>query len=135
MMNEADVAFALNHCTRLRPCEECPLYKDGYFSPSRNACRAKLIEEAFDLINRQKAEIDMWKEGANHYQNLWCKAEADAQEERAEPIKQFAERLKATPLRFREENTIHWNEPPITKMVLFIDDSDIDNLVKEMTGE
>lgn len=54
---------------------------------------------------------------------------------RAEAIKEFAGRLKATPMRFREEYTIAWNKPPIVKMVLFIDDNDIDNLVKEMCGE
>lgn len=92
-MNDADIVKALNHCTRLRPCEKCPLYKEGYFGPSRNACRAKLMEGAFGLINRQQAEIERLKEKVKGFQELWCEAESDLRTARAEAIKEFAERL------------------------------------------
>lgn len=54
---------------------------------------------------------------------------------KAEAIKEFAERLKATPMRFSVEYVKYYDKPPIKKMVLFIDDNDINNLVKEMVGE
>ena len=54
---------------------------------------------------------------------------------KAEAIKEFAERLKATPMRFLVEYVEYYDKPSIDKMVLFIDDNDIDNLVKEMVGE
>ena len=52
---------------------------------------------------------------------------------KSEAIKEFAERLKATPMRFKVEHVTDWDKPRIIKMVLFIDDNDIDDLVKEMT--
>lgn len=55
--------------------------------------------------------------------------------QRAEAIKEFAERLKKNPLRFRVDHITHYNKQPISKMVLFLDDTDIDNLVKEMEQE
>ena len=30
-----------------------------------------ILKNALDLINRQKEEIEQWKEKANKYQNLW----------------------------------------------------------------
>ena len=121
-MNDADVSYALNHCMRFRPCEECPLHKTGYFSKTRNVCRAKLIQEAFDLLERYKEANEQWKEEANIYQNLWCEAERDAQTVKNEAIKEFAERLK--------EEALYPYPDSETKIV---DVDDIDNLVKEMT--
>ena len=54
---------------------------------------------------------------------------------KAEAIKEFVERLKSTPYRFRMELTIDFDKPPITKMVLFVDDNDIDNIAKEIKEE
>ena len=67
--------------------------------------------------------------------NIFKSAGAKVKTAKTEAIKEFSERLKSTPCRFREEQTTSWDKPPIAKMVLFVDDNDIDNLVKEMTGE
>lgn len=67
-------------------CLNCPL--DNFSLPD---CAERLSKESIDLINRQQAEIEQWKEEANRYQTLWCE---DVQFARAEAIKEFAERLK-----------------------------------------
>lgn len=90
---------------------------------------------AFDLINRQKAEIERRKN------NLFCKVEIDEEMMRnivkekvaefeldiksikAEAIKEFAERLKGT---FPQDDFLR-----STKRI----SADIDNLVKEMVGD
>ena len=38
-------------------------------------------------------------------------------------------------MRFLVEYVKYYDKPSIDKMVLFIDDNDIDNLVKEMVGD
>lgn len=53
-----------------------------------------LLSNTLNLINRQKAEIEQWKEEANKYQNLWCEAVMDVQTAKAEAVKEFAERLR-----------------------------------------
>lgn len=37
----------------------------------------RLDKLTLDLINRQQAEIEQWKEEANKYQKLWCIAMDD----------------------------------------------------------
>ena len=97
---------------------------------------------AIDLIYRRNAEIERLIDLINEvgeYNEAWVKDNHDLRVElktaKSDAIREFAERLKATPYRFREERTIYFDKPPITKMVLFVDDNDIDNLVKEMTEE
>lgn len=51
------------------PCKDC-LYNKYDF---RN-CHRQCAKDAISLINQQKLEIEQWKEEANKYQNLWCKA-------------------------------------------------------------
>ena len=81
-----------------------------------------LFEEALDLINRQKAEIERLKEAYAIYEETtglkWARAEA---------IKEFAERLK--------ERKCHYTETEHTFDFDGVDVDEIDNLVKEMTGE
>ena len=64
---------------------------------------------ALDLINRQKAEIEQWKEEANKYQNLWCIALDDIEIEKAKAYTRITN---------------------IKKISRYLD-----NLVKEMTEE
>lgn len=77
-----------------------------------------LFEEAFDLINRQKAEIESLKEAYAIYEETtglkWVRAEA---------IKEFAERLK------KEIRDACFAYEANSRCEY------IDNLVKEMTGE
>ena len=89
------------------------------------------------FINRQRAEIErltgynenLRAANSDITNKLWDEVE----EAKTEAIKEFAERLKETPMRFRVDHTIDCFKMPVSKMVLFIDDNDIDNLVKEMT--
>lgn len=55
-------------------------------------CEKVISENILDLINRQKTEIEQWKEEANKYQSLWASACTEA---KSEAIREFAERLKA----------------------------------------
>jgi hypothetical protein len=87
-----------------------------------------IVADVLSLVNRQKAEIIKLKNKNSKVRNERNRARADA-------IKKFAERLKATPMRFLVEYVEYYDKPSIDKMVLFIDDNDIDNLVKEMVGE
>lgn len=83
----------------------------------------ELLKETDNLINRQKTEIEQWKEEANRYQTLWCE---DVQIARAEAIKEFAERLK---------EKLHLNGVVMGSNCAIVEDTDIDNLVKEMVGD
>lgn len=73
-----------------------------------------------------KTEIARWKEEANHYQTLWCKAAEDAHIAKSEAIKEFAERLKDA---FPEGN-----RDAKCPAIYYDDYCDIiDELVEEMT--
>ena len=91
-----------------------------------------LAKKMENTINRQKAEIAVFK---NNLEAMVKTMRNSAKATRAEAIKVFAERLKATPLRFGVEYTEYYDKPSIYKLVPFVDDNDIDNLVKEMVGE
>ena len=60
-------------CCRDNNCNECPI----------EGCTDNIFRNALDLINRQRAEIEQWKEEANKYQNLWCIALDDIEIEKA----------------------------------------------------
>lgn len=119
-MTDKDIIKALECCANAthKDCKNCPLFVvDG--------CVKTMSTNALDLIKRQQAEIEQWKEEANKYQTLWCIVIDDIETSQSEAIKEFADRLK-------EEINIrptHSNEQ--NKYVCFL----IDNLVKEMVGE
>ena len=92
-------------------CLNCPLNREG------TNCKEKLNSYALDLINRQKAEIEQWKEEANRYQNLWCIAVDDIEKSKSEAIKEFARELKC-------------GVPQETGVIRC---ADVDDLVKKMT--
>lgn len=95
---------------------------------------------------RLKIELAAMRGAANSYKAEVERLQAETEEQdqaiinalhrmgeiRVEAVREFAEKLKATPLRFRVDHIRLINEPPESKMVLFVDDSDIDNLIKEM---
>mgnify|MGYP003298459256 CR=1 FL=1 len=132
-MNDNDIVKALECCTMPGGCDpNCPGKKID--------CEIEVI--AIDLIRRQKADIERLIDLASELtedNEAWLADNHDLRVElktaKSDAIREFAERLKATPYRFREEQTIYFDKPPITKMVLFVDDNDIDNLVKEMTAQ
>ena len=114
---DSEIIKALECCAEDR-CSQCPLQDD--------VCSEKdVIKNALDLITRQQAEIEQWKEEANRYQNLWCIAANDISKAKSEAVKEFAERLK-TEIDIRPTHSKKQNE-----YVFFL----IDNLLKEMVGE
>ena len=115
-MEERDIIKANDLCSKTpQQCKDCPFCKF-------DDCVSELAEKTIDLINRQKAEIEMWKSSAE----LWegdAKALFISRENiKAEAIKEFAERLKVIGARNNEGH------------ILFVE-KNFDNLVKEMGGE
>jgi hypothetical protein len=85
---------------------------------------ANTCDEAVNLINRQKAEIERLEEIKNRLSyNL--QAVLDERADHSEAVKEFAERLK---------KCSQWL-PLVAMPDPFVIVSDIDNLVKEMVGE
>ena len=63
-MNELkpeDVMRALEWCSDLRLCVDCPMRAEGYFSHSGNACRQALMKSALALLREKDAEIERLK--------------------------------------------------------------------------
>lgn len=114
-MNDNDIVKALEHCVKLGSCAACPYW----------SCCGELPRDSFDLINRQKAEIERLEaynanlEAANsHITNtLWD----EVVKAKTEAIKEFAERLKQ----------MRVNLCSIEMVAV----GDIDAIVEEMTEE
>lgn len=102
-------------------CEECPYRKN-------KPCQENLIQDTFDLINRQQAEIERLNIRLRKEQHQFADLGKMYSEIRAEAIKEFAERLKDdswfTDLFDRNDYPVR----AVTK-------EDIDNVVKEMVGK
>ena len=71
-MTDAEIIKALECCNDSN-CNECPI----------KGCTDDIFRNALDLINRQKVEVEQWKEEANKYKNLWCIALDDIKIEKA----------------------------------------------------
>lgn len=104
-MTDNEIIKAMENCMRndaaRRSCIRC-----DYFNYSNN-CLDKLVNDALDLINRQKAEIERlqkenkilsvnsdtaFQDGLNEAQDLY--AEQIKNEVRSEAITEFADRLR-----------------------------------------
>lgn len=72
-MIDNEIIKALEGCWLEDNCEHCPMKKD-------NKCKAILRQTALDLINRQKAEIEDYKES----NKMWSDALNNANEENTE---------------------------------------------------
>ena len=83
-MTDNEIIKALEYCI-IGYCDGCECR--GEFL----RCRDKLDTDALELIKRQQAEIEQWKEEANKYQSFWCE---DVQSAKAEAIKEFADKLE-----------------------------------------
>lgn len=136
-MNDNDILKALECCTKHHYCTNCPLRDNNA------GCITKLMSAARDIINRQKTEIERLQKDCADTDNfardickermLEGKPVADFEDlqkymkkKRAEAIKEFAERVKATfPAREDERCTL---DDCYTLDI-------IDNLVEEMTEE
>ena len=119
-MKDEEIIEALECCTSpFIRCEFCPLVNVDY-------CERELIEKCFDLVNRQKEEIerleielDAMRGAANSYKFHYNEAKSEA-------IKEFAERLKND--LFYKCGDLNYTETCDTRRL-------IDNIVKEMVGE
>ena len=116
-MTDNDIIKALE-CDAYERCEDCPYY--------RESCTHIIDDEGvqskdiLDLINRQKAEIERLETNClSMAQTMPNMAKA----ERAEAVKEFAERLKEKAWHGMWETINH------------VDVDEIDNLVKEMVGD
>ena len=116
---DEEVIKALECCILRKQyrCEnrKCPLY---YETTKYSDCTEMLVENALDLINRQKAEIERLRSQLDCYEETSGNKQA-----KAEAIKEFAERLKRDA--FLPLGTYFVEEIITAKQ--------IDNLVKEMT--
>lgn len=138
-MTDKEIIKAMELCFSegFRKCEECPLksQQDEMFT-----CIRIKQKNAFDLINRQQAEIEKLKEENKFHrktiqENAQRALEVTIEEvdkAKTEAIKSFAERLNDTILdkSDRSLDNPNGNDYFISDVI-----EDIDNLVKEMVGE
>lgn len=128
-MTDNEIIKALACCygsEEVEDCDCCP------YRQVANGCNQMLGENAFDLVNRQKAEISKLKGQVNRLKQydeerdirLHARLSATA---KAEGIKEFAEKLKAN----LDISVYGYSTEEVTNN--FFDT--IDNLVKEMTED
>ena len=55
-LNREQIIKALEWCSELRLCVDCPMRAEGYFSHSGNACRKALMENSLSLIKELTEE-------------------------------------------------------------------------------
>jgi hypothetical protein len=116
-MTDEQIIKALE-CCKIGNCDDCPFYG------IKEDCDVELPEEALNIINRQKAEIERLQKENERWKNGFmgacmlenCKLK---DEWKSEAIKEFAERLK--------------KEALINSGYEVLQVGTIDNLVKEMT--
>ena len=102
-------------CDRAR----CPKYDSDEHTVVHQFCRRKIMLEALDLINRQKAEIERFADIGKMYSEI-----------KAEAIKEFAERVKEKSSKLEMVCS-----GAVVKRDYTIDEKTLNNLVKEMAGE
>ena len=122
-MEDKDIIKALELCKTkgVADCKECCFRIDE--NEINSNCVNELCENALDLINRQKAEIERLKrseEGINKIIDNLC----NIQTARAEVITEFAERLKEK----------KWSARTTFGMRDFVEVIVIDQIAKEMKG-
>lgn len=113
-MIDNEIKKALECCMKTEFISDCAKCEMLAFD-----CKDTLIENALNLINRQKAEIESLKHRKTELQIR----NQELQHEKSEAIKEFADRLKTeTFLAKAVESVEH---------VIWM--NEIDNIVKEMT--
>ena len=122
----------------IKALECCGIKTDGkgcYFDTheSEEICAREIVKNAFDLLNRQKEEIEFLRKtiGKNDKKALDVTLE-EIEKYRVEAIKEFAERLKQT---ITNEINTYYNSNGGGYYLAEDVIEDIDNLVKEMTEE
>lgn len=105
-------------------------FRNGVYKNKPMLFGQKFLESVLDLINRQKAEIEQWKEEADRWQNAFCKVNEDMSTIKFEAIKEFAERVKEN---IRNAIDTYYNSYGGGYYHAEDTIDDIDILVKEMT--
>ena len=117
-MSDEYIIKSVEICKTGETCRGCP-----YRLLDTSECVCELMKDVFDLINRQKADIERLKkniDGLNIFTTNHMKVI------RLQAIKEFAKRLKGYAI---GENGSK------EKAYFFVEVQDIDKLVKEMTEE
>ena len=127
-MTDKDIIKALECCGIKTDCKGC--YFDTH--ESEDICAREIVKNAFDLINHQKEEIEFLQKtiGKNSKKALDVTLE-EIEKSRVEAITEFAERLKQT---ITNEINTYYNSNGGGYYLAEDTIEDIDNLVKEMTG-
>ena len=115
-LTDNEIIKALECCGNIvdSTCKGC-VYHETYNA----SCVVRLMRDALDLINRQKAEIESLKHRKTELQIR----NQELQHEKSEAIKEFAERLKT--YKMQPFNYDRYLVPLVA----------IDEAVKEMTGQ
>ena len=115
-MTDNEIIKALELCSADECwCDDCPY---------ENLCTdTDITKFALDLINRQKSEIERLQK------LLDDKCDRCIAKDKAEAVKEFAERLKGYYIKVKG-----YDRPYAHTMISFLLDK-IDNLVKEMVGD
>lgn len=124
-LTDEEIIKALEYCnTDRNECNKCVLQREC----ERNPFYSPVAEQALDLINRQKAELEQWQEEANNWKTIACQQSVDAlsfseliENAYKQGAKAFVEKLKKEILSDRGYDVLQQGT--------------IDNLLKEMVGE
>ena len=128
-MTDNEIIKALECCSmdNVKDCDCCP-YNE---IQTKTYCANELIKDALDLINRQKAEIERLRNTVNtDFLTVTEKlklSQSEIGDIRAEAIKEFAERLKAS-----QTITRHSQEG---QCVYEYDDELIDTIAEKLIGK
>lgn len=128
-MTDNEIIKALECCAdEISRCYECP-----YESLRYSECYELITRNAFDLINRQKAEIERLQSELSIWKDIAHRETIYVSIAKAEAVKEFAERLKEEleGEYIKATNRLENAQNIVVSTNIKI----IDNLVKEMVGE
>ena len=119
-------------CKEWGRCNECPYDSDTCITTKGQSL---IIQDALDLINRQKAEIE-------RLERIVSIKQKNKQTLKTEAIKEFAERLKKQfdNLEYRAKTkrktvSVDYLDSQMNWVLHEVSSTIIDNLVKEMAGD
>lgn len=138
-MTDTEIIKALECCVinNFEACTDCPVRS---CSPK---CVTRLQVDCLNLINRQKAEIETWKESFNNLDKIARPNLAFVETAKKQAVREFAEKLKES------FNSLEYASSKTKRKTLNVDvvksqmdwvlhevtAKEIDDLVKEMVGD
>lgn len=137
-LNAEQIKKALEWCSELRLCVDCPMRAEGYFSHSGNACRQALMKNALALIKSQEQrikELTDENESLRADKDYWKKRAKESESEYDQAVKRgyklgavdyvysFVEKLKAETITIQDH---------MGKLGLVVLVSDIDKNANEL---